>query len=235
MKSLREYALIALVLWLDTVSFAAYFFASRAYVRDSLGELEAYRYVALLVGFEGIASLAAPLGGVLGDVYGRRAVALLSLLRAPVYLSIPIVTAYDPRLLFVPAFVGGVFSNIFYSNALGVLLHRARGSGRVYATVTMVFPLAWSVGSVIPGLLEPLGGYTLIFSSVGATALLASLLLALLGDNNSSGARYRDALDSLSALPKSLLAGLLLAGAGLTLYWNLLSIKLYEVTESLLV
>lgn len=226
----RELGQIAFMLWLETVGFAVYFFASRAYIRDYMGE-EAYRYVALLVGVEGAATLIAPLGGVLGDIYGYRLVALLSALRVLVY---PAMALVDPRLLFVPAFAGSLLGSIFYSNALGALLSRVRGSARTYAFTTIVFPISWSIGSVIPGLLQPLCGYALVFATAGLFFGLASIVLMFTSNSRSDASNYSEVFRALSSLSPALLLGLLLAGAGLTLYWNLLSVKLYEVTDSLL-
>ncbi|MEM0340220.1 MAG: MFS transporter [Acidilobaceae archaeon] len=228
----REISPIALVLFINEVATATYFFSSRAFIRVLMGE-DVYRYVILLISFESIANLFALLGGVLGDLYGRRIIALLSGLRALTYFSIPLAITYDLKLTFALFFVSKVFDGLFFSNALGTLLSRSKGSGRLYATSSTIFPIAWSIGSLVPGLLEPRGGYTLIFTFIGVATLFASLFLAVVG-KESKRAKHEDLVKAFSMLPRTFLMGVIIAEAGLVLYWNLLSIKLYETTGSLL-
>ncbi|MEM4737341.1 MAG: MFS transporter, partial [Acidilobaceae archaeon] len=186
----REISPIALVLFINEVATATYFFSSRAFIRVLMGE-DVYRYVILLISFESIANLFALLGGVLGDLYGRRIIALLSGLRALTYFSIPLAITYDLKLTFALFFVSKVFDGLFFSNALGTLLSRSKGSGRLYATSSTIFPIAWSIGSLVPGLLEPRGGYTLIFTFIGVATLFASLFLAVVG-KESKRAKHED-------------------------------------------
>ncbi|MDM7275679.1 MAG: MFS transporter [Thermoprotei archaeon] len=225
--------LIAAILALDTLAFAAYYTASRAYVRDFLGEVEAYRYVAVLVAAETVPVLLAVALGVLGEAFrGRRLVAAVSVLRALFY---PLVVFVDPKLIVIPVFLGSVFGYLFYINALGALLESVRGSARTYAVVTLVFPIFWSIGSLVPGVLEPIGGYTIVFAFVGLLGGLASALLALASRPGDSGAPgYSSVVASLKLLKPRLIIVLLAAGAGLNLFWNIMSIKLYETSGSLL-
>ncbi len=225
--------LIAVILALDTLAIAAYYTASRAYVRDVLGEVEAYRYVAMLVAAETIPVVIAVALGVLGEAYrGRRVVATISVLRAVFY---PLVVFVDPKLIVIPVFAGSIFEYLFFINALGALLESVRGSAKTYAIVTLVFPIFWSIGSLAPGVLEPVGGYVLVFAIVGLLAGLSSALLALASEAGDAGTpSYSSVLDSLKLLKPQLILALLAAGAGLNLFWNIMSIKLYETSGSLL-
>jgi len=232
---LRGLAALGLALAIDGAAFGAWYTASRAYIRDVMGG-EAYTFVALLVAAEGLPFILAPFAGFLGDLYGRRRLALLGVLRGPL---VPLFALLDPRLALSVVFVYSTLSIVFYTNTLGLLLSAIRGSGRLYGLVTLATPLAYGFGSIVPGLLEPLGGYKLVFVAVGFMEVLAPLPLLLAGgDSMVGGGSRRGLLDPILELggyvPLGLIAAILLANIASTLYWNMMSIKLYEVTGSLL-
>jgi len=225
------YAIVGLVLALDALSFGVWYTASRAYIRDVLGG-EAYSFVVLLIAAESLAYTLSPVAGVLGDVYGRARIALLSVLRAPL---LPLIAFVDPFLMPVLVFLVSILSVVFYTNALGLLLDLIRGSGRLYSLTTIATPLAYGVGSVIPGLLEPIGGYKLIFLFIGVVDGVAPLILLLAPSNPGSPvSTLRVAASIFKSIPLSLLVAIVLGNLALTLFWNVMSIKLYETTESLL-
>ena len=235
MSWLRSLAALGLALAIDGAAFGAWYTASRAYIRDVMGG-EAYTFVALLVAAEGLPFILAPLAGFLGDLYGRRRLALLGVLRGPL---VPLFALLDPMFALSVVFVYSTLSIVFYTNTLGLLLGAIRGSGRLYGLVTLAMPLAYGFGSIVPGLLEPLGGYKLVFVAVGFMDVLAPLPLLLAGeDSRTRGSSRRGLLDPILELggymPLGLIAAILLANIASTLYWNMMSIKLYEVTGSLL-
>ncbi|PWV36480.1 MAG: hypothetical protein DJ555_07050 [Desulfurococcaceae archaeon] len=224
--------LIAIILALDSLASAAYYTASRAYVRDVLGGVEAYRYIVMLIAAETIPVVVVVALGILG-VYGkRRVIATVSSLRAFFY---PLITLVDPMLIVIPVFIGAVFVYMFFINALGALLESARGSARTYADVTLVFPIFWSIGPLIPGVLEPVGGYVMVFTVIGFLAGLSSILLALASKAEDEGvSEYPKIIASFKLLGSQLILALLVAGAGLNLFWNIMIIKLYEISGSLI-
>jgi len=218
---------------LDTLASAAYYTASRAYVRDVLGGVEAYRYIVMLVAAETIPVIVVVALGILGGVYGKRRVAAaISSLRAFFY---PLIVLVDPKLIVIPVFIGSVFVYMFFINALGALLESARGSARTYADVTLVFPISWGIGPLIPGVLEPVGGYVMVFTVTGFLAGLSSILLAIASKAEDDGvSEYPNIMASFKLLGSQLILALLAAGAGLNLFWNIMSIKLYETSGSLI-
>jgi MFS family permease len=225
------YFVIGFVLALDALSFGVWYTASRAYVRDVFGG-EAYAFVILLVAAESLAFTLSPVAGVLGDVYGRVRVALLGVLRAPICVLMAFV---DPTFIPVLAFLSSLLSVLFYTNVLGILLGLIRGSGRLYGLITIAAPLGYGVGSIIPGLLEPVGGYKLVFIFLGVVGGLAPLMLLLAPSNpGGGGSTLGVVVRTFKTIPLSLILAIILGNLALTLYWNVMSIKLYEVTGSLL-
>jgi MFS family permease len=225
------YFVIGFVLALDALSVGVWYTASRAYVRDVFGG-EAYAFVILLVAAESLAFTLSPVAGVLGDVYGRVRVALLGVLRAPIAVLMAFV---DPTFIPVLAFLSSLLSVLFYTNVLGILLGLIRGSGRLYGLITIAAPLGYGVGSIIPGLLEPVGGYKLVFVFLGFVGGLAPLMLLLAPSNpGGGGSTLGVVVRTFKTIPLSLILAIILGNLALTLYWNVMSIKLYEVTGSLL-
>jgi len=225
------YVVVGFVLALDALGFGVWYTASRAYVRDVFGG-EAYTFVVLLVAAESLAYALSPVAGVLGDVYGRVRVALLGVFRAPL---LPLIAFVDPTFMPVLVFLISILSVLFYTNVLGLLLGLIRGSGRLYGLITIATPLGYGVGSIIPGLLEPIGGYRLVFLFIGVVEGISPLML-LLVPSNSGGAGFalKAAIEVFKLIPLSIIAAIMLGNLALTLYWNVMSIKLYEVTGSLL-
>jgi len=225
------YFVIGFALALDALSAGVWYTASRAYVRDVFGG-EAYAFVVLLVAAESLAFTLSPVAGVLGDAYGRVRVALLGVLRAPIAVLMAFV---DPTFIPVLAFLSSLLSVLFYTNVLGILLGLIRGSGRLYGLITIAAPLGYGVGSIIPGLLEPVGGYKLVFIFLGVVGGLAPLMLLLAPSNpGGGGSTLGVVVRAFKTIPLSLILAIILGNLALTLYWNVMSIKLYEVTGSLL-
>ncbi len=226
-----DYAVVGFVLALDALGFSVWYTASRAYIRDVLGD-EAYSFVVLLIAAESLGYMLSPIAGILGDVYGRVRMALLGVLRAPL---LSLVAFVDPTHMPILVFLASTLSVLFYTNTLGLLLDLTRGSGRLYGLITIATPLAFGVGSLIPGLLKPIGGYELVFIFVGVIDGLSPLALLLVPSSSGNlGFSLRAAFSVFKSIPLSLIIAILLGNLASTLFWNIMSIKLYEVTGSLL-
>ncbi|MFZ8793822.1 MAG: MFS transporter, partial [Acidilobaceae archaeon] len=157
---------------------------------------------------------------------------LLGVLRAPIAVLMAFV---DPTFIPVLAFLSSLLSVLFYTNVLGILLGLIRGSGRLYGLITIAAPLGYGVGSIIPGLLEPVGGYKLVFIFLGVVGGLAPLMLLLAPSNpGGAGSPLGVVVRAFKTMPLRLILAIILGNLALTLYWNVMSIKLYEVTGSLL-
>ena len=223
---------IGLALALDAMAFGAWYTASRAYIRDVVGD-EAYNFIALLVAFESLPYILSPLAGFLGDLHGRRFLAITGGL--PRVLLTPLVAFVGLDYMLAIVFSVSLLSVVFYSNLLGLLLWVIKGSGRLYGLVTLAAPLGYGIGSLIPGLLKPLGGYELVFLAIGLIEGLAAIsLIPVCEAEGSNRADLRLLYVVARSLPLRLIVAILLSNIALTLFWNVMSIRLYEVTGSIL-
>ncbi|MCS7106562.1 MAG: MFS transporter [Acidilobaceae archaeon] len=206
---------------IDQAAAAMYYAASRAYFSDRLGE-ESYRFMLLLSAAEALPGIAGPLLGLLGDVRGARTLLLLSSLRG---FLLPLIV-YTPSMgaVGLVALVG-LLSTLFSAAAVGSLLRASGGSAARYAKLSILFPIAWAVGGLIPAPVVERFGYPQLFLLMGALYSLSSLLGALFAENSFGNGKVGAAL---RALPLRPLLGLALFSAGLTLFFSMIAVKLYR-------
>ncbi|MEN2999130.1 MAG: MFS transporter [Acidilobaceae archaeon] len=206
---------------LDQTAAAMYYAASRAYFSDLLGE-GSYSFVLLLSAAEALPGLAGPLLGLLGDIRGARALLLLSALRG---LLVPLIVLLPDLRAVGLVLLVSLLSALFGAAAFGSLLRASGGSATRYAKLSILFPLAWAIGGLIPAPVVERLSYLHLFALMGLLYSLSSLLSALFAENSLSSGNVGAAL---RVLPLRPLLGLALFSAGLSLFYSMIAVKLYR-------
>lgn len=219
----RAWALSAAIA-IDQAAAAAYYATSRPFVSDAFGE-ERYSIILLVAAAESLPGLIGPLLGLLSDARGARALLALAAARA---LLLPMLPLVSP--LWAVALVGlsSLLSVAFSAAAFGSLLQEVRGSASSYARTTVLFPLAWAVGGLLPGLLEGRLSYAQLFALAGGLHALASLMALPVAESVGRRLELREKPAALAVF------AIALSAAGLGVFFSMISIKLYEELGSVL-
>lgn len=222
---MRRAWMLSIAVAIDQIAAAAYYASSRPYIADTFGE-ERYGTILLFAAAESLPGLAGPLLGLLGDFRGVRALLFLSMARA---LLLPLIPHLAMPLAVIVVGISGLLSVAFSAAAFGSLLREVKGSASSYAKLTVIFPLAWAAGGLSGGLLEIGISYAHLFAIAGGLHALSSAIALLVAEpfgRRGLELRERPALLSLFAIA--------LSASGLSVFFSMISIKLYEELGSAL-
>ncbi|MCX8196421.1 MAG: hypothetical protein N3F67_05030 [Acidilobaceae archaeon] len=206
---------------IDQAAAASYYAASRAYFSDLLGE-QSYSFMLLVGAAEALPGLAGPLLGLAGDVKGARAIVALSAVRGALPPLVALLS--DARAVAAIASLG-LLSTLFAAGAFGSLLRASGGSASRYARLSLLFPLAWAAGGLLPAPAVEAYGYLGAFVLIGFLYSLSSLLAVLFVENSLATGNVGGALRS---LPLGPLLGIALFSAGLNLFFSMVAVKVYR-------
>ncbi|ADV64943.1 hypothetical protein Desmu_0635 [Desulfurococcus mucosus DSM 2162] len=124
----------------------AYYVVSRNAVYIEVGP--DYAFMSLLVASETLPGFFSVVGGVLGDMLGRRRMIVLGALS-----SIPFIIAGMGGVRSLPYLIlmYGVLTSMASPNVYGGLLHYTGSSGSSYSLIAVAGSIGWAIGGVIGG------------------------------------------------------------------------------------
>jgi hypothetical protein len=225
--------LAMMVGFLESLGWSIHYTYSRAWVRDTLGD--DYGFILILAAAETLPVILSLLGGMHGDVAGRRIIALLSTLQAPLFASIPLLGL--SRLPLIITACSALWA-YFWPNIVAPVMEETGRSGSGYARFAIGSTAGWGAGGLTAMLLGALGSTGPVEAYVPAGISLAAA--GLLGVRVVEASTPRASLAEVAGFMRRSGRGLLyfflslvaLQGAS-EVFWNTSSLKLYGETGSL--
>jgi len=232
-RDIDWFKVYGLAWFLSGLSNSIYYTYSRPYLRETLG-LAGYYAVSLLIVAEQAPLLMGIFTGFLADRIGRRKLLLLGLLNSPLYLLLGLINPW-----YIPLLVALISLNNSLSGpaGLGVVLDAVNRSGKAYSLIAMAAALGWTFGGIVPGLLKDVIGTYGLFLSVALLAIIPPILQYIFYPSGKVVYRrvgYRELFRAIS-LTKYLSLSLILSTASLSLYYNLVALRIYDEIKNLLV
>ncbi len=228
MKSVwGKWFLAYMIAWfISGVGGSIYYTYSRPYLMDRLGS-ESYYIVGLLLAAEQIPLFLAVLSGFIADFFGRRNLLLIGLLNVPLYILLGYI---DPYLIPIVIGLKTVIGSISSPAGMGMVLSATNRSGKAYSLLAFISAIGWVVGGVIPGLLKDYIGPIGLFSLTGLTvgvSILIQYFYAPEKERTYERPNVRELVTVIRGTWDLLLASIL-ALAALSLFFTVMSLKVYE-------
>lgn len=224
----------SLAFFLEGLGGSIYFTYSRPYIIESTGGTsEAYGLTALLASAELVPSVFSVVAGVIGDRIGRRNLVLVGILRLPALVLLAYVNP-----VYAPIAVALMYSATALSapSSLGTVLEAGGRSGETYAWLTFFTGIGWAVGGLVPGFLKKYIGGTGLFILAGLLLALSPLIQFICYPRRIRGRPIRLG-EVFKGVKKSIavVLAILFSTAGLTMYYTLILVKIYNEVRNLLV
>ncbi len=218
---------------LESMGWALHFTYSRAWVRDTLGD--DYSFIFMLAAAETLPVILSIIGGLHGDVAGRRRIAELSALQAPLFVLVPVL-----GLHYMPLLVGASAAlwAYFWPNLVAPVMEETGRTGSGYARFAIGSTAGWGLGGVLVmvydwlGMAEP--------SAVYWTAALMLVAAALVSLDVVSASRPRATVHDVVGFLRrgglgvlALFLAIVSLQAASEIFWNASAFKLYGEAGSI--
>jgi len=225
--------LAMIVGFLESLGWSIHYTYSRAWVRTALGN--DYGFILTLAAAETLPVIISLLGGVHGDVAGRRMIALLSTLQAPLFAAIPLLGL--SRLPLVIAACSALWA-YFWPNIVAPVMEETGRSGSGYARFAIGSTAGWGAGGLAvmmmgeAGVTGPAAAYLPAAVSLAAAGVMGIRVVEASAPRTSIAGVAGFLKESGRSILYFFLSLVALQGAS-EIFWNTSSLKLYGEAGSI--
>jgi len=223
-----------IVAWfLSGIAGSIYYTYSRPYLMERLGA-SSYYIVGILLAAEQIPAVLSIVSGFLADYFGRRKLLLIGYTDLALY---PIMGYVEPTLIPMVIGIKTLMGSLIGPAVTGTVLHATNRSGYKYSLLAMASTIGWVLGGIVPGLLINLVGSAGLFILAGLLSGLSTSLQYIFYPNIDAGGE-KIALSDLETVFNrtwDLLLINTLANASLSLFFTMVSLKIYGELNNLLI
>ncbi len=220
---------------LESVGWALHFTYSRTWVKDLLGD--DYSFILMLAAAETLPVLLSIVGGLHGDVSGRRRIAELSALQALFFALIPMLGLhYMPLLVGVSAALWAYF----WPNLVAPVMEETGRTGSGYARFAVGSTAGWGLGGALVMLYGWLGvaGPSTVYWTAAFVLMAAAIVSLDVVSTSRPGATMQEVVDFLRRGGMGVLAlflAIVFLQTASEIFWNASAFKLYGEAGSIAV